>query len=55
MKWRPETDCLGQQIEKCHADDRAGTEAQNQMQLVAQPQRQQAAQQGAQERCGGDD
>ena len=48
-------DCLGQQIKKCNSDDRAGAESQNQVQLVAQPQRQQAAERGAQERCDGDD
>jgi hypothetical protein len=55
VKWRSEADCFGQQVEKCNADDCAGTEAQNQMQLIAQPQRQQAARHGAEERRDGND
>jgi hypothetical protein len=55
MEFLAEIDRLRQQIEKCDADDRAGTEAQYQVQLVAQLERQQAAEKCAEERCGGDD
>ena len=44
MKLLAEIDRLRQQIEERHADHGAGAEAQYQMQLVAQAQRQQAAQ-----------
>jgi hypothetical protein len=45
---------FGQQIEERHADDGAGTEAENQMQLVMQPQRQQSARIRAEKCRGGD-
>ena len=52
-----QTQCeqLRQQIEKRHADDRSGAEAEDQMQLVAQSERQHAARNGALERSEGDD
>jgi hypothetical protein len=52
---RRNPDSLGNQKKNSDSDDGAGAETQNQMQLVAQTQRQQAAQSGAQERCDGND
>ena len=55
MKLPAEFDRFRQQIEKCNADDRTCAEAQDQMQLIVQAQRQQSAAQRAAERRGGDD
>jgi hypothetical protein len=55
VKSGSELDRLGQEIEKCHADDGAGAETQYEMQFVAQTEGQQPAAQGARERRDGDD
>jgi hypothetical protein len=55
MEFGAEINRFRQQVEKSHADDSAGAEAQNEMQLVAQAQRQQPAQERAEARTGGND
>ena len=54
MKLEAEIDRLGKQIEEGDADDRAGAETQDEVQFVAQPQREQSPGHGAHERCEGD-
>ena len=48
-------DRFGQQIEKCHADDRTCAESKDKVKLVAQRERQPAARHGAQECRAGND
>ena len=55
MKFLAEADGLGQQVEKCDANDCAGTESQDQMQFIMQLERQQAAEKRAEKRRAGDD
>jgi hypothetical protein len=55
VKFLPEIDRFGQQIEECDTDDRAGAESQYQVQFIVQPERQQAAGERADERRTGDD
>jgi hypothetical protein len=55
VKFLAEVDRFGQQIEKGDANHRARAEPQNQMQFIAQPQRQQTAEKRTDERRSGDD
>ena len=54
VEFGAEVDRLGKQIEKRDADDGAGAETQDEMQFIAQPERHQSADQGAEECRGGD-